>query len=88
MVDIRGAQAERVKGYLAKYLAKDPETLPDGMHRYGSSGGIKMEVYPNGEGRWRVETYIEKWDAWFTTLNPALAIMAVLGRSGNDCPPP
>lgn len=50
VVDIRQVEARKAGHYVAKYLAKDAmSNVPSGVHRYGSSGDIRLGVR-GGEG--------------------------------------
>jgi hypothetical protein len=45
VVDIRRVEARKAGHYVAKYLAKDAmANLPSGVHRYGSSADLDLEV--------------------------------------------
>lgn len=60
VVDIRKVEARQAGHYVAKYLAKDAMAhMPSGVHRYGSSDDIELEVRGGsdgeGESDWRLE---------------------------------
>lgn len=64
VVDIRQVEARKAGHYMAKYLAKDAmATLPNGVHRYGSSADLELEVRSSsdsdGESDWRLAAYSE-----------------------------
>jgi len=45
VVDIREVEARKAGNYIAKYLSKDAmANLPSGVHRYGSSSDINLDV--------------------------------------------
>jgi hypothetical protein len=49
VVDIRRVDVRKAGHYLAKYLAKDAMAfLPSGVHRYGSSSDIRLDVRGGG----------------------------------------
>jgi hypothetical protein len=64
IVDIRQVEARKAGNYLAKYLAKDAmANLPSGVHRYGSSADIDLDVRggsdDDSESAWTIEAYDE-----------------------------
>jgi hypothetical protein len=68
VVDIRRVEARKAGHYLAKYLAKDAmRYMPDGVHRYGSSADIDLDVRESGgssEDEWVVEAEDPAIDRW------------------------
>lgn len=51
VVDIRRVEARKAGHYVAKYLAKDAMAhLPSGVHRYGSSADIELQVRGGSDG--------------------------------------
>lgn len=51
VVDIRRMEARKAGHYVAKYLAKDAMAhMPSGVHRYGSSADIELEVRGGSDG--------------------------------------
>ena len=58
VVDIRRVEARKARNYIAKYLAKDAmANMPEGTHRYGSSGDLDLEVRSSSDSsdRWVLE---------------------------------
>ena len=59
VVDIRRVEARKAGNYVAKYLAKDAMAfLPSGVHRYGSSGDLDLDVRggsSDGPTSWVIE---------------------------------
>lgn len=58
VVDIRRVEARKAGNYIAKYLAKDAmANMPEGTHRYGSSGDLDLEVRSSSDSsdRWVLE---------------------------------
>jgi hypothetical protein len=51
IVDIQKVNARKAGHYIAKYLAKDAMAyLPSGVHRYGSSADIDLQVRGGSDG--------------------------------------
>lgn len=51
VVDIRRTEARKAGHYMAKYLAKDAMShMPSGVHRYGSSADIDLDVRGGSDG--------------------------------------
>lgn len=85
IVDIRQVEARKAGNYVAKYLAKDAMVnMPSGVHRYGSSGDLDLDVRGGGSDDntpWQLRAYDEILGGWERAL-PADFI-----RRG-DRPPP
>jgi hypothetical protein len=68
IVDIRRVEPRKAGHYLAKYLAKDAmQDMPDGVHRYGSSADIDLEVRGSGgssDDEWIVQAKDDAIDKW------------------------
>ena len=68
VVDIRSVEARRAGHYVAKYLAKDAmANMPSGVHRYGSSADIDLEVRGGSDDEetpWTLEARDEVIDRW------------------------
>lgn len=49
IVDIRSVEARKAGHYISKYLAKDAmSSVPSGVHRYGSSSDLDLDVRSSG----------------------------------------
>lgn len=74
IVDIRRTPARKAGHYLAKYLAKDAmANLPGGVHRYGSSSDVDLDVRggsSDGETSWTLEARDDIAEVW-TEAAPA-----------------
>jgi hypothetical protein len=81
IADIRFVDPHRVINYLVKYLAKSPRPLPDGVRRYGATGGVKLAgVYPGGGSGWWVTSPVDGGD-WRWLPDPGPEIGRILARS-------
>lgn len=86
VVDIRQVSARKAGHYVAKYLGGDAmANLPDGVHRFGSSADIDLDVYDRGsddsDDRWHLAAYDQVLDM----MVPAIGADH---RRDPDRPPP
>jgi len=72
IVDIRQVEARKAGNYVAKYLAKDAMVnMPSGVHRYGSSGDLDLDVRGGGSDDntpWQLRAYDEILGGWERAL--------------------
>jgi hypothetical protein len=74
VVDIRQVEARKAGHYVAKYLAKDAMVnLPEGVHRYGSSGDLDLDVRGDSDGDDGGEWRLAAWSDIAGLYVPAVA---------------
>lgn len=69
IVDIRQVEARNAGHYIAKYLGKDAMArLPSGVHRYGSSADLDLDVRGGSDGDedsdWRLAAWSDIAEMW------------------------